>query len=84
VRGRYAVRLLALAGGMLVACENASDARASKARDGRPATVAQTISNGDSRRDSISGFTVPVPAGGGGGTRRVCPLRIGRDVGGRR
>ena len=59
MRGRYAVRLLALAGGMLVACENASDARASKARDGRPATVAQTISNGDSRRDSISGFTVP-------------------------
>jgi hypothetical protein len=59
VRGRYAVRLLVLAGGMLVACENARDARASKANEGRPAMVAQTISNGESHRDSISGFTVP-------------------------
>lgn len=59
MRGRYAVRLLVLAGGMLVACENARDARASKAKEGRPAMVAQTISNGESHRDSISGFTVP-------------------------
>ncbi|HXT47027.1 MAG TPA: hypothetical protein VN717_00225 [Gemmatimonadaceae bacterium] len=57
--GRYAVRLLVLAGGMMVACENTRDASASKAEVGRPAMRAQTISNGAPRRDSVAGFTVP-------------------------
>ncbi|MFI5242520.1 MAG: hypothetical protein ACHQRL_05890 [Gemmatimonadales bacterium] len=59
MRGRYAVRLLVLAGGMVVACDSAPDARASKAKGGRPAMVAQTSSTGESRRDSLAGFTVP-------------------------
>jgi len=59
VRGRYAVRLLVLAGGMMVACENTRDASASKAAKSGPAMVARAISNGGTRQDSLSGFTVP-------------------------
>ncbi|HEV7705446.1 MAG TPA: hypothetical protein VGO46_14185, partial [Gemmatimonadaceae bacterium] len=59
---RIGVRALLVSGAMIVACENARDAKASKgskAGEVAKGSFASSVATGGAWRDSLSGFTVP-------------------------
>ena len=53
------MRALLVSGAMIVACENARDAKASKAGDVAKGSVVAPVSIVGAHRDSLPGFTVP-------------------------
>ena len=53
------MRALFVSGAMIVACENASDAKASKAGDPAKGSAVAPASGAGARGDSLPGFTVP-------------------------
>jgi hypothetical protein len=59
------VRALLVSGAMIVACENARDAKASKAGDSSKGSAVASASGAGAHRDSLSGFTVPAQCAAG-------------------
>jgi len=56
---RFGVRALLMCGAMIVACQDARDARASRAGDSLNAASSTSARGKPGSRDSVSGFTVP-------------------------
>jgi hypothetical protein len=55
----FGVRTLVVGGAMIVACQNARDARASRAADSASVAREMAVRAGGAGRDSVPGFTVP-------------------------
>ena len=71
------MRALVVSGAMIVACQSASDARASRAADSAKARTAATR-DAYAGRDSVPGFTVPAQCARGSVPmpKTTAPLRV--------